>query len=288
MSPTAALELGGTKTLVAVGTDPYDLEPVRVETRGPEETLERVLGLLSGQSFESVGMAAFGPIELSPDRPGYGRLMRVPKPGWSGFDLLGWLAARLDVPLFLDTDVNAAAVGEWRWGAAAGADQAAYLTIGTGIGAGLVVRGSPLHGAPHPEVGHIVVQTLEGDSFDGVCPYHSGCLEGMASGPALRERFGVSPEELSGPDLESALAVASGYLAQGLANVIYSWAPDRIVVGGGVSNLPGFHQAVRRELVTRLAGYPSDLHAVIDELIVSPALGDRSALAGAFALASSG
>lgn len=288
MSPTAALELGGTKTLVAVGTDPFDLEPVRVETVGPVETLEQVAEHLSGRRFESLGIAAFGPIELSPDRPGFGRLMQAPKPGWSGFDLIGWLAARLDVPLFLDTDVNAAAVGEWRWGAAAGADQAAYLTIGTGIGAGLVVRGSPLHGAPHPEVGHIVVQTLEGDLFTGVCPYHAGCLEGMASGPALRERFGVSPEDLAGPDLESALVVASGYLAQGLANVVYSWAPDRIVVGGGVSNLPGFHQVVRRELATRLAGYPRDLEAVIDELIVPPALGDRSALAGAFALASSG
>ena len=286
MALTAALELGGTKTLVAVGSDPLDLAPVRLETSGPERTLGQVLDYLSDRRFDSLGVAAFGPLGLSPGRPGYGQLMRAPKPGWSGFDLLGWLAERLDVPLSLDTDVNAAALGEWRWGAAIHADQAAYVTIGTGIGAGLVVRGSLLHGEPHPEVGHIVVRALEGDGFAGVCPYHGGCLEGMASGPALRARFGASPEDLSGGTLESAVDIASAYLAQGLTNIIYTWAPDRIVVGGGVSKMPGFHDAVRREVITRTAGYPRDLGTVISGLIVPPALGERSALAGAFALAS--
>lgn len=286
MALIAALELGGTKTLAAVGSDPLDLAPVRFETVGPERTLEQVLSYLSDRRFESLGVAAFGPLQLSPRSPGYGHLMQVPKPGWSGFDLLGWLSDRLDVPLAVDTDVNAAAIGEWRWGAAIDVDQAAYVTIGTGIGAGLVVRGSPLHGSPHPEVGHTAVQAREGDDFAGVCPYHRGCLEGMASGSALRERFGASPEDLSGGVLESAVDIASSYLAQGLTNIIYSWAPDRIVVGGGVSKLPGFHDAVRLEVIARTAGYPRELGAVVRDLIVPPGLGDLSALAGAFALAS--
>ncbi len=286
MALIATLELGGTKTLVAVGRDPLHLEPVRLETGEPGETLDRVARHLAGEDFDAIGVAAFGPIGLSPGTADYGRLLTTPKTGWSGFDLAGWITGRWGVPVTLDTDVNSSAVGEWSWGAARGCQQPAYVTVGTGIGGGLVVGGRPLHGDPHPEVGHVPVERHPADHLDGVCAHHGDCLEGLASGSALNRRYSLAPERLTGADLGEAVALTSWYLAQGLALLVLTWAPDRIVLGGGVSRLPGLHREVARRLADRVGSYPRSRPLGELGFLVGPELGDLSALAGAHTLAS--
>lgn len=285
MARLGAVELGGTKTLVASGDRPQDLRGAdRIETTDPETTLDRVCELLVAEDLAALGIACFGPLELRPANRAFGHIMSTPKPGWSQVDVAGSLR-RLGLPLGIDTDVNGAALGEWRWGATSGLESSAYVTVGTGIGGGVLVSGRPLHGAPHPEVGHTVVQPHPEDDHPGSCPHHGRCLEGMASGPALAARFGRRAEDLAGGPREEALDLVSFYLAQGLRNLVYAVAPERIVVGGGVSKLPGFHDAVRRRLRDELAGYPGvDDHAATD-FVVAPGLGDLSGLAGALALA---
>lgn len=278
-----AVEIGGTKTDVAVGNTPDDLsEPHRIATTGPDETLDAVLGYFHHHPIESVGVASFGPLELSPTSPRFGTILATPKPGWSGFDLHGTLTKGLDVPVRLNTDVNGAALGEGRWGATRGMYNHAYVTVGTGIGAGIVVDDRLLAGEHHPEMGHIPVRRREGDSHPGTCPYHEDCLEGMAAGPALEKRFG-DPAGWAGNDHVTDLAAY--YIAQGMAAIVYIASPERIVVGGGVASLPGFHQRLRFEVEKVMAGYPETPDT--DLLISPPGLGPLSGLAGALVLAGS-
>lgn len=286
MPNLGAVELGGTKTLVASGRGVADLhEPFRIETSDPATTLDLVCDRLLPADVEAVGVACFGPLELRSERGAFGHIVRTPKPGWSLTDVAGALRGRLGLPLSIDTDVNGAALGEWKWGATSGLESSAYVTVGTGIGGGVLVSGRPLHGAPHPEVGHTVVLPHPEDDHPGSCPYHGRCLEGMASGPAIAARFGRTAEDLPEDLREEALDLVTYYLAQGLRNLVYGVAPERIVVGGGVSKLPGFHQQLGRRLLTELAGYPGvDDHAAAD-FVVAPGLGDLSGLAGAMVLA---
>ncbi len=279
-----AVEIGGTKTDVAVGTSPGDLsEPHRIATTGPQETIDAVLAFFEHESVEAVGVAGFGPMELSPSSPRFGTILATPKPGWSGFDLYGKLSTGLDVPVHISTDVNGAALGEGRWGATRGMSNHVYVTVGTGIGAGIVVDGRLLAGERHPEVGHIPVRRREDDSHPGTCPYHGDCLEGMAAGPALEKRFG-DPGIWAGR--ESVIDLAAHYVAQGMVALSYTVSPERIVVGGGVASLPGFHQRLRFEVETAMAAYPE----VPDtELLISPpGLGALSGLAGGLVLAGTG
>lgn len=281
MTLYGAVELGGTKTVVAVGTTFSDMsDPVRIPTADPDYTLGRVTDILSGYDLQSVGVASFGPLNLDRSSPRYGTMLFTPKSGWTGAAVHERLGNSLGIPVRIDTDVNGAALGEGRWGAAQGLDSYAYVTVGTGIGAGIVVGGETITGARHPEMGHIVVSRLDGDRHEGSCPYHGECLEGMAAGPALEARFG-SPDTWAGNDLVLRLAVH--YLAQGMLNLVYTAGPERIVVGGGVSRLPGLHDRLREKLGALMAGYPAvpDL----DLLISRPGLGDHSGLAGALLLA---
>ncbi|MGB8361535.1 MAG: ROK family protein [Acidimicrobiia bacterium] len=281
MTLFGAVEIGGTKTDVAIGTSSEDLtEPYRIATGTPEETLGAVIEYLSGQPVDAVGVACFGPLDLDPSSAGYGRMLSTPKPGWSEVDVLGMLASGLSAHVSLDTDVNGAALGEGRWGAATGMSDFAYVTVGTGIGAGLVVGGRLVGGAAHPEMGHLVVKHVRGDTFSGSCPYHGDCLEGMASGPALEARFGP-PDTWAGNDV--VLHLAAGYVAQGMRDLAYTMAPERIIVGGGVSKLPGFHGRLRRQTGSLLGDYPRAPD--LDLLISKPGLGDLSGLAGALVLA---
>ena len=276
--------MGGTKTDISVGTDPDDMsEPFRVATTEPDETLEAIIDYFAEHEVAAVGVASFGPLELDPASPRYGAMLFTPKPGWSGTPVFRRLNEGLGVPLVLDTDVNGAARGEGRWGAAQGMSEYVYVTVGTGIGAGIVVRGEPLGGEHHPEAGHIVVSRHPDDNHEGSCPFHGECLEGMAAGPALEARFG-RPETWPGNDRILDLVVH--YLAQGMVNLAYTTAPERIVVGGGVSKLPGFHDRLRDRVGRVLAGYPETRD--LDLLISPPGLGDRSGLAGALLLAASG
>jgi fructokinase len=174
---------------------------VRIEVRGPDETLAAAIdffrsAVARGIRLEALGVGSFGPVELRPGHQGFGHITATPKPGWAGTDMVGPFAAALGVPVGFDTDVNAAALGEGRWGAARGLRSFVYLTLGTGIGGGAVVDGRLLHGLGHPEMGHVAVGRRVGDDFAGVCPFHGDCFEGMASGPALAARFGRRSDDL--------------------------------------------------------------------------------------------
>lgn len=284
MTLFGAVEMGGTKIDMAVGTSLDDLSaPHRIDTTDPDETLERICRYFADHDITAVGVASFGPLELDRRSPRFGRMLTTPKPGWTGVPVHEILTEGLGVPVVLDTDVNGSALGEGRWGAARGMAGYAYVTVGTGIGAGVVVNGRRISGEGHPEVGHIAVSRHPEDAHAGTCPYHGACLEGMAAGPSLEARFG-RPETWPGND--KVLEFAVHYLAQGMVDLFYTIAPERIIVGGGVSNLPGLHDRLRTRTETLIAGYPRSPD--MDLLISKPGLGDLSGLAGALILASEG
>lgn len=281
-----AVEIGGTKTLVASGQSIEDLEGFEtIATTDPVETVEAVVERLRSAKVSSAGVASFGPLELRPSHDEFGYITSTPKAGWSHTPVMQMLVERLGVSVAFDTDVNGAALGEGEWGAAEGLGTFAYMTVGTGIGGGVVVNGSPIHGAPHPEVGHVVVVRHPDDDHAGSCPFHGDCLEGMASGPSLEARFGKRAEALGVREREEALRLVSHYLGQGLRNLVYTVAPERVIVGGGVSKLEGFHEAVGESLIEALAGYPEQAAHSDPGFVVPPGLGDLSGLAGALLLA---
>lgn len=284
MTQYGGIEAGGTKFVCAVGTGPDDItDRVRIPTTTPEETLGAVARYFSDRPVDGVGIATFGPVETRRSRPEYGQITTTPKPGWQGADLIGAVRSVLDVPVTVDTDVNGAALAEARWGAGRGLRNVLYVTVGTGLGGGAAIDGRPLAGLVHPEMGHVSVERRVGDDFPGVCPYHGDCLEGMASGPAMNARWGRPAEEL-GPQLDEALAVESHYLAAGFRQFVFTLAPEVIVMGGGVSHLPGIHRAVNQRLVEQMVGYAvQPEHS--DGFVVPPGLGDDAGIAGALALA---
>jgi len=288
----AGIEAGGTKFVCAVGTGPDDIRAeTRVPTTTPAETLDRVLRFFHDQqaahgALEAIGIGSFGPVDLHPASARFGHITSTPKAGWADTDLVGPLGAAFGVPIAFDTDVNAAAIGEWRWGAGQGVDSLLYLTVGTGIGGGALVGGRPIHGLVHPEMGHVrVPHDRAADPFPGVCPFHGDCLEGLASGPALHARWGVAAEAL--PADHPAWALEARYLALALHDYVCTLSPERIVVGGGVAAPPHLLPRVRRELATQLNGY-IQAPEVLDGLhryVVAPALGSRSGVLGALAMA---
>ena len=235
------IEAGGTKFVCVVGASPDRIvREARFPTRDPAATIDDAIAFFrdaadDGHRVDALGIASFGPVELRSDHPRYGFVTTTPKPGWSGTDLVGPLGDALGVPVGFDTDVTGAALGEGRWGAARGLRSFVYVTVGTGIGGGAVVGGAPVHGLPHPEMGHVSVTRLPGDEFPGICPFHGDCLEGMACGPAMAARWGRPAEELTGADLARAVDVEAHYLAAGLRNIVYVLAPE-----------PGRHDELRR------------------------------------------
>ena len=286
------VEAGGTKIVCAVGTGPDAvLDRIVIPTTTPDETLGRVAGYFAahrdaGRPIAALGIASFGPLDLAPASASYGRITTTPKPGWAGTDLVGFLGRRLDVPIALDTDVNGAAYGEYRWGAGRGLESLGYVTVGTGIGGGVIVGGEPLHGMLHPEMGHLHVRRHPADQFAGSCPFHGDCLEGLASGPAIERRLG-RPATALGPDLARAVELEAYYLGQLMTSIIYLLMPHRIVVGGGVLNLDGLLPAVRRATGLRLgeALDGTGVRSRLDDYIVAPGLGEMSGVLGALGLA---
>ncbi len=286
MALFGTIEIGGTKTLVGVGTSPDDLdEPRRIETTTPEETLGAAIDQLGDLDLDAVGVASFGPLELRNGHGDYGHITATPKAGWQSTDIHSRLGEELGVPVGLDTDVNGAALGEWRWGAGRGLRQLVYVTVGTGIGGGAVIDGAALHGLAHPEMGHLAIQRLTDDDFPGLCRFHGDCLEGMASGPALAARFGVPAGDLGGVELSAAVTLVTSYLAQGLTAIVRVLAPQRIIVGGGVAKLSGFFESLRADVAGRLASYPGLSEHGDQSFVSPPGLGDRSGLAGGLVLA---
>ena len=282
------IETGGSKWECAIGTGPDDLAAtVTIPTTSPEETIGRAVAFFQREGpVNVVGIGSFGPVDQNLSSPTWGYITTTPKPGWAHTDVGQELSRRLAVPVAFDTDVNAAALGEHRWGAAQGLEAMCYITVGTGIGGGVVVGGRPLHGLLHPEFGHLrIPHDRDADPFDGVCPFHGDCWEGLAAGPAITARWGKPAEELD--DVEAVWQLEAGYLALGLASVISILSPERIVIGGGVMNAPALLSLVRDEVAALVNGYlpvPA-LGPEIADYIVPPALGRRAGVLGAIALA---
>ena len=268
-----AIEAGGTKFVCGVGTGPSDIATIQIPTTTPDETTDAAIAFLRARGVSAVGIASFGPVDLAA-----GRITSTPKAGWRNFDLAGAVRRGLHVPVAFDTDVNGAALGEARWGAARGISDFLYLTVGTGIGGGAMVNSALLHGLGHPEMGHIrIPHDWAQDAFAGVCPFHGDCLEGLASGPAIEARWGRPASEL-GADHEAWILEAH-YLALGMANWICTLSPKLILMGGGVAEQAQLFPMIRGELAKILNGY------VAAPQVVPPELGARAGVLGALALA---
>ncbi|NJL95644.1 MAG: ROK family protein [Anaerolineae bacterium] len=286
-----AIEAGGTEFVCAVGTGPTDAlvsEPIPTTT--PAETLQRVLAFFRAQGpLQAVGIGTFGPVDLNPASPTWGYITTTPKPGWANIPFAPTIRDALGLPVHFDTDVNVAALGEHRWGAAQEVQNFIYLTIGTGIGGGVMVGGRLLHGLIHPEIGHMLLpRDPAWDPYEGGCPYHRSCLEGLANGPALQARWGVPGKDLP-PDHE-AWTLEAHYLGLALANLTVCFSPERLVLGGGVMRQTQLFPLVRKKVQYLLNGYVQ--HALLQEgitqFVVPPALGDHAGVLGALALAQQG
>jgi fructokinase len=284
------IETGGSKWECAIGTGPEDLRATAtIPTTTPAETIGRAVAFFEREGpIAAVGIGSFGPVDQKRSSPTWGHITTTPKPGWSHTDVGQEIRRRLSVPVAFDTDVNAAALGEHRWGAAQGLDTFCYITIGTGIGGGGMARGNLLHGLVHPEFGHMrIPHDREVDPFPGLCPYHGDCWEGLASGRAIEARWGRPPEELT--DNEAVWELEARYVALGLVSVICVLSPERIVLGGGVMSQPELQSLIHHEVSGLMNGY-MDLAAVDEGIagyITLPALAPLSGVLGAIALATS-
>jgi fructokinase len=282
------LETGGSKWECAIGTGPDNLRAAAtIPTTTPAETISRAVAFFERESpVAAIGIGSFGPVDQKLASPTWGHITTTPKPGWAHTDVGQEIRRRLSVPVAFDTDVNAAALGEHRWGAAQGLDTFCYITIGTGIGGGGMARGRLLHGLVHPEVGHMrIPHDREADPFRGVCPYHGDCWEGLASGLAIAERWGRPPEELAGR--EEVWRLEARYVALGVVSVICVLSPERVVLGGGVMSEPKLLPLIHGEVSALLNGY-LDTPAISDGIasyITLPQLGSRAGVLGAIALA---
>ncbi len=287
-----AVEAGGTKFVCAIGDDLGRIHcEKRFPTADPVSTLAVTRDFLRDGREEFGGLAAigvgcFGPIELGTSAAHYGYIERTPKPGWSHTEIAGMLAREFNCPIGFDTDVNAAALAEHRWGAAQDVNNLVYLTIGTGIGGGAIANGGPIHGLMHPEMGHMYPRRHPLDTgFEGVCPFHRDCVEGLASGPAILARTGLSLQQLDAE--HSQWDIEADYLGQLCAHLVLTLSPQRIVIGGGVMSQTRLLTPIRRRLRHWLGGYidrPQILtHA--DRYVVLPSLGAQAGILGALALA---
>ncbi len=277
------IEAGGTKFVLGIGTGPQDVVArTIIPTTTPAETIGAAKAWFATQpKVKALGIASFGPVQLDASAANWGNITQTTKPGWSETDFARYMGTALGVPVGFDTDVNGAALGEARWGAAQGCSTAVYVTIGTGIGGGGIVDGKPLHGLGHPEMGHVLPQLHPADAdFAGICPFHGRCFEGLASGPAIKARWGQSLSEL--PADHEAHAIIAWYLGQFVTTLQAILAPQRIILGGGVMNAPG--------LIDRVRAIAGDLGARyfsgdLREIVTLPGLGEHSGLMGAFVLA---
>ncbi len=281
-----ALEAGGTKMVLGVFDEEGRLlEKTRIPTRTPDKTMPEMISFFREQQIEKLGIGTFGPVDLRKDSPDFGTITATPKLDWRNYPMLRTLQEALGVPAAIDTDVNAAALAEVRMGAARGCSNAVYVTVGTGIGAGIVINGQCVHGVMHPEVGHMLLCPHPNDPMPrGICSYHDGCLEGLASGPALAKRAGQSAENL--PEKDPVFTLEAGYLAQMCVNLIMTVSPEKIIIGGGVLQRTFLLDRIRKETVRLLGGYipVPEITARIDSYIVLPELYPISGLIGAWLL----
>ena len=288
----AGIEAGGTKWVCMIANHPEDIRATtRFPTRDPESTIGTAIEFIRSyirnpEDLKGLGIGSFGPLDLKKDSPTYGFLTTTPKPGWANTDLISPFQKEFNLPIGFDTDVNAAALGEYRWGAGRGLSDFIYMTVGTGIGGAAIANQELIHGMIHPEMGHILIpHDWEHDPFAGVCPYHGDCLEGLATGPAIKARWGQPAEDL--PPDHPAWQLEAHYLGLGISNLIVTVSPQRVILGGGVMDQTQLFPMIRKEVRELLGDYISAMEILEanEEYIVPPVLGSRAGVLGAVALA---
>jgi len=283
------IEGGGTKFNCAVGNGPENIiAEARFATTTPAETIGQVIEFFTPyvSQLQGLGLGSFGPFDADPSSPAYGYITTTPKPHWANTNVLGLLHEKINLPIVVDMDVVVAGLGEAKWGASKNDSHSLYLTIGTGIGGGYIVNGQPLRGLVSLEMGHIrIPHDLNLDPFQGACPYHGDCFEGLAAGPAVEKRLGQRGETIS--DDHPFWEIEAGYIASALANYILTLAPQRIIIGGGVMQKSSMFPSVRRKTQELLNGYVQHARIIkhLDEYIVPPALGGRAGTLGCIAMA---
>ncbi len=285
-----AIEAGGTKFVCAIASGPdHIIAETSFPTTTPDATIQKAIEFFKGdpiQKLKAIGIASFGPVDLNPASPKYGYITTTPKPGWADTNIVGIVNDEFKLPIGFDTDVNGAVLGEFKWGEGKGKDSIVYLTVGTGIGGGAISSGKIVHGLLHPEMGHIrIPHDWVTDPYPGNCPYHGDCLEGLASGPAIYERWKVAADILSpdhpGWDLEAR------YLALACINYSFVLSPQKIILGGGVMNHSGLLDKIHKHYSKLMNNYiqKEEVNEHIDIYIVKPGLGNRAGVLGAIALA---
>jgi fructokinase len=277
-----AIEAGGTKFVCAIGDEFGKIhDRISIPTTVPEETMGMVFDFFKKYPVKAIGIGSFGPIDVNLESPSYGSITSTPKTAWKDYPFVDEMHKAFSVPIGFNTDVNAAALGEATFGAAKGLDSCLYITVGTGIGAGAVVHGKLLQGLSHPEMGHILVRRHPDDLFQGKCPYHKDCLEGLAAGPAIEARWGAKGDQLVARS--EVWEMEGFYLAQALMQYILILSPKKIILGGGVMNQKQVFAYVYNYLGELLNDYVA--LPELSEYIVRPGLGDNAGITGALMLA---
>lgn len=280
-----ALEAGGTKMVCAIGDESGEIfERTSIPTETPEITVPKLIAYFQEKKVEALGIGCFGPIDLNRKSDTYGHITTTPKLAWANYDIVGAFQDALGIPVGFDTDVNGSALGEATWGCTQGLENSMYITIGTGVGAGIISNGKLLHGMLHPEAGHILLAKHPKDTYEGKCPYHKTCLEGLAAGPAIEARWGKKGTELAAQS--EVWELEAYYIGQALVNYIVTLSPQRIILGGGVTHQEQMMPLIRKEVKTQLAGYIKTKELDnLENYIVLPSLNDNQGIMGALKLA---
>ena len=281
-----SLEAGGTKMVCAIGDEQgHILERVSIPTLAPENTMPAIIEFFKSKNISALGIGCFGPVDLDKKSPTYGHITTTPKLAWKNYDIVGVCEKELGVPVGFDTDVNGSALGEATWGCTKNLDNSIYITVGTGIGVGVIIDKKPYHGMIHPEGGHIFLARHPQDPMErGVCPYHELCLEGLASGPSIQARWGKPGVELA--DRKEVWELEAYYLAQAICSYIMILSPEKIIVGGGVAHQEQMMPLIRAEVLRQMGGYITAKGMQdLDNYIVLPSLNDDQGILGALKLA---
>lgn len=280
-----SIETGGTKIICAVlNENGQILDKVSIPSLTPDQSMPAVISYFKEKKIDALGVGSFGPLDLHKGSKTYGYITSTPKPGWNNYPLVPVLKEALQIPVGLDTDVNAALLGEVEFGTAKGLDNAVYITIGTGIGGGVMTNGRLLHGMLHPELGHMLLAKREDDPFDGVCPYHGCCFEGLASGPSIAKRWGKPAEELS--ECAKVWDLEAFYIAQAITSYIMVLSPEKIILGGGVMHQESLFPLIRNKVTEMVNGYiQTSLLDDMENYIVPSSLYDEQGILGGLVLA---
>ena len=276
-----AIEGGGTKMVCAIlDKNAQIIKESTIPTTSPEETSQNILSFFSSHKISSLGIGTFGPVDLHKKSPTYGTILNTPKLAWKNFSYIKSFSS-LNIPIAVDTDVNASCLGEVTYGNSKGLENVVYITIGTGIGIGVITEGKLLHGMMHPEGGHMIISKMPEDTFESSCPYHSNCFEGLANGPSIKKRYGKAGNELK--DDDKVWDLEAEYISQALYNIILMLQPQRIILGGGVMHQEQLFPLIRQKVKNKINNYvvTKELEN-LDEYIVPCSLNDKQGILGSF------